>query len=474
MEKIEITYSKQNEFHEWYTNVIFATGLLDYYDVSGCYVYLPPSYELWEKIQNVLNSKFSTQGVKNVYFPMLITKQNLTKEASHIEGFTPEVVWVSKTGTTDNDIGLAIRPTSECAFYPTYAKMIQSHIDLPLIWNQWCSVMRWEFNSPTPFIRSREFLWQEGHGAFKTYDDANNNALTMLSIYENVYTQTLKVPVIMGVKTAKERFAGAINTYTIETYIPEANRAIQCATSHNLGQNFSKMFNIKYQTETGTTDFVWQTSWGFTTRSIGVTIMVHGDDKGLILPSTLLRTKIVVVPIYKNNNYEKVDKYINDIFKNVDGVHIDNSDRKPGWKYYYWEAKGVPLRIEIGARDVDNNTFVVYRRDTMKKTTMNLESINKLPSILDEIDAELYNKAKERLYNSIVCYSNFDNDYTKNGLYYVPLCDNIVCEEAVRNKIEMKSICRPLDSQKLPSVELVCINCKTNENVTGCLFAKTF
>lgn len=487
--------SKKNNFLEWYKSIVFNLDLLKYYDISGCYVIMPRTYKIWELVQKFLDEKFKSVNVDNVYFPMLLSETNLSKESSHLEGFTPEVAWVTQAGTSSLNCKLAIRPTSECAFYPTFAEIIRSHNDLPLKWNQWCSVLRWEFNDPTPFIRSREFLWNEGHCAFSTKEEACANALEMLGFYRELYEDILCVPVIMGKKTTGEKFAGADDTYTLETYIPDAGRGIQCATSHFLGQNFSKIFNIKYQTQgDGHTEHAWQTSWGLTTRSIGTTIMVHSDDKGLVLPFSIAEYQIVIVPIFKKDNFLKIDEFCKEVanhYKDMSlRVHYDTSGNRPGWKYNYWEERGIPLRFEVGPKELDDRCVIVYCRTNeisnkfKRNAFMTKKDIMGYLSIHNNI---LFNKARKNLHDVTLCVKkieDIDDNIKKNNnkLYVGYLCDKPECEETTK-QLKIKPMCRPLNKDQiniltaleLDSYENKCIVCKDGTDTDGtCLFGRTF
>jgi prolyl-tRNA synthetase len=450
-----ITASKTDEFSEWYRQVVFKTGLLEYYDISGCYVILPEAYAIWEFLQKYLDENFKRHGVKNVYFPMLISQSNLTKETSHIEGFQPEVAWVTKAGNSQLNSQLAIRPTSECAFYPTMAKIIKSHSDLPLKWNQWCSVLRWEFSDPTPFIRSREFLWNEGHCAFSTNEEANENVLNMINLYKRTYSDVLAVPVIRGKKTELEKFAGASSTLTVESFIKEAGKAIQCATAHNLGQNFSKIFEVNFQNTEGNIDKVWQTSWGFTTRSIGVAIMTHSDNKGLILPPRVADIQVVIVPIIFKKMTDDTQQYINSILENLQSnnvrAHFDDTNHRPGWKYNYWETRGIPIRLEIGPSEVTNKTIVMYKRITGTKTKINSNNIGaNISNELSIIHEEMYNAAKNRLVSSIKSVSNisdFADAISNKFVCCIPYCQNTKCEETLKKDHSVKSLCVPNDGE---------------------------
>lgn len=492
--KIEIKKKKTTEFNEWYLEVVMKTGLLDYYQVSGCYIMLPYSYEIWEHIQNYLNTKFKQLGVKNVYFPLLIPETYLNKEKAHIDGFTPEVVWVSKTGNdTVDGVKLAIRPTSECAIYPTFSNIIKSFKDMPISWNQWCNVMRWEFNSPTPFVRSREFLWQEGHSCFTNKDDLYKNIKEMLQIYKKLYEEYLCVPIIVGKKVECEKFAGALETYSIETFIPAANKAIQCATVHNLGTNFSKMFNIKYETNASLcddlkTDYVEQTSWGITTRSIGTMIMHHGDDKGLVFPPTVAPIQIVIIPIKYQKNPElnakiyEIANELNKILSEKFRIIFDDSAKKPGWKYYHWESLGVPLRIEIGPKDVQNNVVTVHNRITNEKNTISIENMKNMDYV-SELFLKTQKKLLENAKSSIapIRINSFDeigmsDEILLNKFMLTILCDDQACGNKIKNTYHLKQICRPVDLETLIVIDSdkmeKCVCCDKFGQL--CYLSKTF
>jgi prolyl-tRNA synthetase len=313
---LALQYKKSEDFSQWYSNVITLSEMISYYDISGCYILRPWSYKMWDLIQNWFNLEIGKLGVENSYFPLFVSKERLEKEKDHVEGFAPEVAWVTKSGDGDLAQPIAIRPTSETIMYPAFSDWIQSHRDLPLKLNQWSNVVRWEFKYPTPFLRSREFLWQEGHTAHATYEDADAMVMQALELYRRVYEEILAVPVVPGYKTEEEKFAGGHQTTTVEAYIAGSGRAIQGATSHNLGQNFGKMFDINFQDSNGKTQTVWQTSWGLTTRSIGVMVMVHGDDKGLVLPPRIAPLQAVIVPIFtKKLTPEVANPYCEEVLK---------------------------------------------------------------------------------------------------------------------------------------------------------------
>lgn len=485
-----ITKNKHTDFSEWYTEIITKLKLLDYYAVSGCYIMLPFSYEMWEKIQSYLNEKLKKMKVKNVYFPLLIPETYLNKESSHIEGFTPEVIWVSKNGleqVNKDEIKLCIRPTSETAIYPTFAKEIKSHSDVPLMWNQWCNVMRNEFTSATPFIRSKEFLWQEGHCCFANMTDAYKNIKDVLKLYKQVYEDLLCVPVIVGKKIESEKFAGADETFSIETFIHDANKFIQCATVHNLGKNFSKMFDIRFQLEDGAADNVVQTSWGLTTRSIGTAIMTHGDNSGLVLAPDFAPVQIVIVPItYAKNNEinEKIKKTAREIYERLSenfAVELDNTDKTPGWKYNHWESRGVPIRIEIGPKDVAESKFMISNRVTKEKTSIKQSDLtcDYICELFVTIKNKLLTDAKNKIEVDTVHITDKNQIISSNQqkkIILTNLCEKKDCDEYIRKNYNMKPICRPINVDTLTISEISmsspCIMC--GDESEYCYLGKTF
>lgn len=460
-----ITVSKTDNFSDWYKQIITKGEFIEYSDISGCYIFLPNAYSIWEKIQSFIDSELKKNNVQNVYFPLFISKKNLEKEKNHIEGFTPEVAWVTKSGSSELSEPIAVRPTSECAIYSILPNIIKSHNDLPLKYNQWCSVVRWEFKDCIPFLRSREILWGEIHNAYKNNDEASKEVMNYLQLYKNVYENLLAVPVIMGKKTKNETFAGADSTYTIEAYIPVAGKGIQAATSHNLGQNFSKMFDIKFQDIDKQNKNPYQISCGITTRSIGIMLMNHGDDKGAIIPPSVAQTQIVIIPIIKKNRTDDVLKKCIDVYnilRNKFRVHIDTSDHNPGWKFNFWETRGVPLRIEIGPMDVDKNTLVVSRRDTFEKTVITCDDdiINKIDITIQNIHNNLYNRANDQLRNNIGLPNDL-NEFVKyfddKKLCLVKWCENNECENYIKEHCNAKPLCIPLDLSNNINTDKCCI-----------------
>ena len=445
--EIGITAEK-DELSEWYVQILQKAELIEYTNVSGCYIIRPRAYAIWEKIQKYFDDKIKKDGVKNAYFPLLIPKSNLEKEKAHVKGFSPEVAWVTKAGNTELAEELAIRPTSETVFYPAFSKWIRSWRDLPLRINQWANMIRWEFKNPVPFIRSREFLWQEGHSAFSTKKEADDEAKKILNFYEDTYKEMYAIPVIKGIKTEKEKFAGADYTLTTEVFLPSGKSA-QAATSHCLGQNFSKSFNIKFKDKDGTEKYPWQNSWGISTRSIGIAIMMHSDDKGLILSPKVSDIQVIIIPIFNNEKEMKlVLKQAEKIKKILAGlrVEIDSREQKPGFKFNDWEMKGVPLRIEIGPRDIKNKQVIAVRRDNFKKQAVKISELkNKAIKILEDIHNSLYKKAESYLKNNTEKTKNIDETLKaiKNKkLVKAEFCGNSECEDWIKTKTEgAKIIC---------------------------------
>ena len=438
-EKLGITADKE-ELSEWYTQLLQKAELIEYTNVSGCYILRPRAYSIWEKVQKYFDDKIKKDGVKNAYFPLLIPKSNLMKEKEHVQGFTPEVAWVTKAGDTELAEELAIRPTSETIIYPAYSKWIRSWRDLPLRINQWCNVVRWEFKNPVPFIRSREFLWQEGHSCFGTKHEAEKEVYRILDFYEQLYKEMYAIPVIKGKKTEKEKFAGADYTLTIEVFLPSGKSA-QGATSHSLGQNFSKPFEIKFKDKNGDEKFAYQNSWGISTRSIGIAVMMHSDDKGLVLSPRVADTQIIIIPIFKDEKQKKqVMKEAEKIKEKLCcfRVEIDEREQSPGFKFNDWEMKGIPLRIEIGPRDIKQKQVVFARRDTGSKENIKISQIEKAAEeILQEIHDSLYIKAKKYLKENTVEAKNINEiieAIKKKKLVKAEWCGSEECEDWIKSK----------------------------------------
>jgi len=458
-----LTAKKETNFSEWYTQVIQKAGLIGYTKVSGCYVLRPNAYAIWEEIQKYLDAKIKKSGVQNVYFPLLIPESLLKKESEHVEGFKPEVAWVTHTGTSKLDERLAIRPTSETIMYDSYKKWIRSFKDLPLRLNQWCNIVRWEFKNPVPFLRSREFLWQEGHSAFATEKQAEKETKEILKYYKQVAEDLLAIPMLDGIKSEKEKFAGAKQTLSIETFLP-SGKAIQGATTHNLGQNFSKAFDISFLDEKGKKKLPWQTSWGLSTRMIGIMAMMHSDDKGLILPPKVALNKLVIVPILFEKTKDKVLKKSKELQKSLakyNPILDDRDNYSPGWKFNEWELKGIPIRIEIGPKDLEKKQVILFRRDTNKKITVKFASLKKkVDEILKDIQQNLFDNAKKFLEKSIVNVNSLDAlkkaiNHKKIG--YAPWCGDKDCEEMIKYKTKgVKSLNTPFNQKDIKKKCFAC------------------
>ncbi len=467
---------KSDDFSEWYTQLIQKADLIEYTDVSGCYILRPSAYAIWERIQEFFNRELKLRGVKNAYFPLLIPEHLLMKEKEHVEGFTPEVAWVTHAGDSKLAERLAVRPTSETIMYDAYTKWIRSHKDLPLKLNQWCNVVRWEFKNPVPFLRSREFLWQEGHTAFATKKEAEKEVYDILGVYKRIFEELFAVPVFEGRKSENEKFAGAEFTTSVEAFLP-SGKAIQGATSHHLGQNFSKAFNISFLNQSGEHEFVWQNSWGITTRSIGIMVMVHSDDKGLVLPPKVASTQVVIVPILFDDSKKKVLAKCSDIVKHLEGlaVYVDDRDSyTPGWKFNEWEMKGVPIRLELGPKDLAKNQVILVRRDTGEKAAVKISALKKvIPEVLESIQDSLFRKAKKILKDSVVEVSTFKEFLAAleaRKIVKAKWCGEPKCEEMIKEKTGAKSLNMPL---KQPKVSGKCPFCGSEAKVVA-IFGKSY
>jgi prolyl-tRNA synthetase len=451
---VGMSVKKADQPHEWFTEVIAKAELIEYTGVSGCYIFRPWSYAIWEHLQSYIDSHIKALGVVNAYFPLFIPEHLLTKEAEHVEGFAPEVAWVTHHGNTALKERLAIRPTSETIMYEAYSKWIRSHRDLPLRINQWANVVRWEFNNPQPFLRSREFLWQEGHTAFATKEEADKEVHQILDLYEQTYRDLFAVPSLKGLKSEKEKFAGADYTTSVELFLP-IGKAIQGATSHALGQNFGKAFDISFVDEHEQHQHPWQNSWGITTRSIGAMIFTHGDDKGLVLPPRVAPIQVVFVPIWFEKNKDQILDAVHAAAKSLRNtrVHVDDRpEHTPGFKFNHWELKGVPIRIEIGPKDLEKQQAVLVRRDTGKKSFVKLSDLQKeVESLLDTIQSDLYTKAKKYMDDSIVTCTSLA-EATKavkdNMIAFAPWCGARACEEEFKAQTGAKSLNSPFKQEQ--------------------------
>jgi prolyl-tRNA synthetase len=456
-----ITVSKDKDFSEWYTQVIQKADLADYTAVSGCIVYKPNSYALWEKIRENVDLKFKKIGIQNCYFPMFIPESLLKKEAAHIAGFAPEVAWVTHAGNTKLGERLAVRPTSETIMYDSYSKWIRSHRDLPLRLNQWNNVVRWEFKHPTPFLRGREFLWNEGHTCFATKKEAESEGEEIIGIYNDVCEKVLALPALTGKKSEQEKFAGAEYTISLEFMMPNG-KAIQGPDFHHDGQIFAKAFDIKYTDDTGKSQFVWQNTFAITTRMLGVLIGVHGDDKGLVLPPKIAPTQVVIVPILFDDSRKEVSAAASEIAIKLEGlgvrVNLDSREGySPGWKFNEWEMKGIPLRIEVGPRDLAKQEVIIYRRDTSQKIAVSITKLEeRVPDLIEKMQNELYIKAKKMLKSSIVDVTNLagaEKAIKSNKLIFAPWCGK--CEEGFK-ETGAKSLNSPLKQSKITSKCFAC------------------
>ncbi len=453
-----VTVKKDEDFSEWYTQVILKSGLADYAPVKGCMIFREDSYAIWEKIQEIFNQKIKATGHRNVYFPLFIPESYLKREAEHFAGFVPEVAWVTEGGESPLEERLAIRPTSETIMYATYAKWIRSWRDLPIKLNQWCNVVRWETKATKLFLRTREFLWQEGHTAHATKEEADQEAMEILNAYKDVMESYLAVPVLAGKKTEMEKFAGALYTLALEAMMPDG-KALQMGTSHQLGQNFSKAFGIKFLDQNEKEQNVWQTSWGFTTRMIGAIVMLHGDNKGLVLPPKVAPTQVVIVPIpYKGLEAGKIAAKAKDLHERLQKNGIatvldDRAEYTPGWKFNEWELKGVPIRLEIGPRDLKQKQVVTVRRDTSEKTAVKDEQIESaVGKLLDEIQNNLFNKAKKFLEDNITTVKTYDEFKEtlekKGGFIRASWCSNTKCEEKIKEETGATIRIVPFEKEK--------------------------
>lgn len=451
----------EEDFAKWYTDIVLKAELADYADTKGCIAIKPYGYAIWENIQKYADAKFKKIGVQNVYFPVLIPESLLKKEKDHIEGFAPEVAWVTEGGEEKLDEKLCIRPTSETMFSTLYAKWVNSWRDLPLIYNQWCNVLRWE-KETRPFLRSREFLWQEGHTIHETAEEAEELTLKMLDIYAEVIEELLAIPVLKGQKTPKEKFAGAEATYTVETLMHDG-RALQAGTSHYFGQNFTKPFDIKFQNRNGIEEYAYQTSWGISTRLIGAVIMAHGDNRGLKLPPSVAPVQVVIVPVamHKEGVVEKATEIYKQL-KEKYRVKIDTRDNySNGYKFNDWEMRGVPVRIEIGPRDIENDVCVLVRRDTLEKVIVKLNKFPEtLEKMLEDIQQNMYQECVKRNKQRTSVAMNMEEFIQKinenQGYIKTMWCGEEECENKIKEKTGAHSRCIPFTQEYLSDTCVVC------------------
>jgi prolyl-tRNA synthetase len=451
---------RDEDFSQWYTDVILKTDLVDYAPVRGCMVIKPYGYGIWERIQEELDRRFKETGHKNVYFPMLIPESLLRKEAEHVEGFAPEVAWVTQGGSETLAERLVIRPTSETLFCAMYAKWVQSWRDLPMKYNQWCSVMRWE-KSTRPFLRTSEFLWQEGHTIHETPEEAQEETLLMLEVYREFAQNVLAMPTFVGQKSDKEKFAGARATYSMEAMMQDG-KALQAGTTHNFGTNFSEAFEIRYLSRDGQLEYVHETSWGVSTRLIGAIIMTHGDERGLRLPPRVAPIQVVILPIamHKEGVLERAKALAEELRKAGLRVELDDRDTySAGWKFNEWEMKGVPVRLELGPRDIENGVATIVRRDTLEKFTLPLEGIGQsVQALLDDIHKVLYGQAeafKNARTHTATDMSELEKG-VQDGFVKAAWCGERECEDIIKEQTSASSRNMPFDQDGLPSETCVC------------------
>ena len=460
--------SRDEDFAKWYTDVVIKAELIDYSSVKGCMIIRPYGYAIWENIQSILNGMFKETGHQNVYMPMFIPESLLQKEKDHVEGFAPEVAWVTHGGSEKLEERMCVRPTSETLFCDHYANIIHSYRDLPKLYNQWCSVVRWE-KTTRPFLRSREFLWQEGHTIHATAEEAQAETIQMLNVYADFCEKYLAMPVVKGIKTEKERFAGAEATYTIEALMHDG-KALQSGTSHYFGDGFARAFDIQFTDKDNKQAYPHQTSWGVTTRLIGAIIMTHGDDNGLVLPPQIAPTQVEIIPIasHKEGVTDKATEVYNRL-KKVCRADIDLSDQSPGWKFAEYEMKGVPVRIEIGPKDIENNQCVAVCRDNRQKYFISLDEIEtRIPEILAEVQQRLYDSALENRTNKTYDAKNMDEIIeiadTKPGFIRAMWCGSRECEDMLKEKAGISSRCLPFEQHAI-SDKCVCCGKKTDKMV---------
>ncbi len=459
-----INAKKADDFDDWYTQVILKSELADYSPVSGCLVFRPLAYSIWEQIQQATDSMFKAAGIRNVYFPLLIPERLLRKEQQHVEGFAPEVAWVTETGETKLDERLAIRPTSETIMYESFSKWIRSWRDLPLRLNQWNNVLRWEFKHPTPFLRSREFLWNEGHTVFATREEAEAERDQILGIYKEITEDYLALPGVIGKKTESEKFAGAVASYSIEHLMPDG-KAIQGPDFHLDGQNFARAFEISYLDREGKRQFAWQNTFAITTREIGVMVATHSDDRGLVIPPKVAPVQVVIVPIFDvKSRIEVVDaaSKLRERLSQIARVHLDDRDYyTPGWKFNEWEMKGIPLRIELGPRDILSKRVVFVRRDSMKKWDVQSDRVEEeVLSTLKDIQQSLYSKAKAFLENNTHAAEDLtelkDVISRMKGFALVHWCESPECEKKIKEETGAKITNMPLNQPEEPGKCVIC------------------
>ena len=458
---VEQITSMEVDFAQWYTDVVKKADLIDYTSVKGCMVFKPAGYAIWELIQKQMDERFKACGVENVYLPMFIPESLLEKEKDHVEGFAPEVAWVTHGGLQPLQERMCVRPTSETLFCDFYKNEVHSYRDLPKVYNQWCSVVRWE-KETRPFLRSREFLWQEGHTIHATFEEAEERTIQMLNLYARFCEEVLAIPVIKGRKTDKEKFAGAEATYTIEALMHDG-KALQSGTSHNFGDGFAKAFGIQFTDRDNTLKYPFQTSWGTTTRLIGAIIMVHGDDNGLVLPPKVAPVQVVIVPIRQQQEgvLEKADVIKKALEAEGLRVKTDDTEKSPGWKFAEAEMRGIPVRIEIGPKDIEANRAVIVRRDTGEKKECSLDDLAKeTVSLMDIIQSHMLERARKRRDEqtySAATKEEFEKLFSeKSGFVKAMWCGDVECENTIKEKLSVTSRCMPFEQEKISDVCVCC------------------
>ncbi|SDN16539.1 proline--tRNA ligase [Acetanaerobacterium elongatum] len=457
---VEAITSMEEDFAKWYTDIVKKAELIDYSSVRGCMILRPYGYAIWENLQKILDAKFKETGHENVYLPMFIPESLLQKEKDHVEGFAPEVAWVTYGGGEKLNERWCVRPTSETLFCEHYAHIINSYRDLPKLYNQWCSVVRWE-KTTRPFLRTLEFLWQEGHTMHETEEEAWAETERMLGVYADVCKDSLAIPVVKGRKTEKEKFAGGVATYTIEAMMHDG-KALQSGTSHYFGQGFAKAFGIQFTGRDNTLQYPHQTSWGVTTRLIGAIIMTHGDDNGLVLPPAIAPIQVAIIPIaqHKEGVLEKA-RALADRLKPNFRVKLDDSDNSPGWKFAEYEMKGVPLRLEIGPKDIEQNQCVLVRRDTREKVIVPLSELEtKIPEMLAELHKSIYEKALKNRENRTFTAHNMEElkklADENSGFFKTMWCGDEACENRVKEEVGLSSRCMPFEQEHLGDTCVCC------------------
>jgi prolyl-tRNA synthetase len=455
---------RSEDYSRWYTDVVTQAPLADYSPVKGCMVIRPLGMALWENMRDALDGMFKETGHENAYFPLFIPESFMKKEAEHVEGFAPECAIVTHGGGKKLEEPLYIRPTSETIIYSMYAKWIQSYRDLPILINQWANIVRWEMRTRL-FLRTTEFLWQEGHTAHATEQEGIEETLRMLDVYDTFAREWMAVPTIKGIKTDAEKFAGAVETYCIEALMQD-NKALQAGTSHHLGQNFAKAFDVKFQSEAGTVEYAWNTSWGVSTRLIGAIVMAHGDDNGLVLPPKLAPVQVVIVPIFRGEEKSRVMEAARAIMATlkVKGIRVKIDDRdglRPGFKFTEWEMKGVPIRLELGPKDLDAGQVMSVKRHNREKKSLPIPSLDTaIPPLLDEVQQNLYDAALSRREAATVSIDDYE-EFKKvleapGGFLKSHWCGSAECEERVKNETKATIRCIPLDAPEEQGSCLIC------------------